>query len=1838
MARGKGSQKRRSSVTKKDERNADEAEIKSRKKRRSVDGRESDIRFGESEIIAVYNGKKKKRNTRNTKNTDVMPYDFVILSSDVTFGESDTDLINVAWLELKEEGTLLVPENIDEDEIAVGSLICAVTTDVIEWSNGTFQVPDSLHTMVKAKLEKQLADDYDPSKGDDNEPDYETRMRKKRRMKVKQEPKNRESIKKVKLEPDDEMEDLNSTPTKKAKMAKTVKKVKKEKIQLIPRDDIEEAENPWYKATGKIDLFNGDTHRASKEVIRSYLSKDYDVFHKLLKDETSIADFFVVQSCDVPKDIYEYVIMNEDEKVLKVLVQELKVKTPRAPFPVCSLFEASSGRHTSRFANRNRYNVGASRGGKEGNNAFTKDMGFNSYTKGRTNTSFDIVKTLRTHEPISVDFFDKIDKEVYGGDLVRWGFDLHDLVCYGHRELAHHTAKVLLEKDIGLNQLHVDCLGLGHTLDKFRAVSVAKMTNKHCGTRFCPVHCAATNSNPTYLQQLLEVSPEAINIVDSNEAGLLHYAAVGDTSDTLKWLLQGPGSSLDRNAKMRLGGKKTPLMCAAQTCRADNIRVLCDEGNHEKVNEMLKTMDVNGLTALHHVAKSNRLGRLETAKVMIQYGADPNIQGDTKRLDKQTPLMLSAAKGDLELLKIFIDGGGNPTLVDKLGRTPLMLSAKNGNIHIMSYLLKLGVTVDVEDTSQNTALHYACAYGWVDCVKILIQLGADFNAKNSWSTTPLEVALKKGRFGCAVLLLKQKVDVNIRDKNGVSLFNSLVASHLSQLCKDKEVPLPWAIKQILKREDLDVTTADTSGQTLLHYIASSQGDGKTLIELVNILLKKGVDILAKDKNGQIPVAVALKNENLNLCHHFLKHRSHSDVAKNCDNLIQLLMPNITKTDDRLFIEIFDLLNELNNEWVKDYDDTGMTPLMTAAVSVRSNWSAEKKQGRKALEYLFDKLSEHIGVTRARLPRFRTWKDELMTDGKPNWHSSEEYADGSRIILHELLQCPDLDWTVNMCEKALKYISKSHINLKDNEGKDSLAYALDTFVHKDTPIGPTLKLMKMLVNKGAQINRIMHPLFDTLAEAETEKPRVGFNASEKDLEEAFTFVRNKQQVNITKLLVDPQKRYSVDVQLFESRLCQIMRRTGKDSPSPDFLHVLMKDCGLDPDVKDIYGNTALHKFQDFAYVEKLISFSDVNAINKQGETPLILSVENENLVKLLIKAGADVDLLTNQGSVLHAAVRKGQNEVVGLLLKTCNVNVVDAEQRSPLHFAVSQGAISLKETLNPIENQLILAGADVNAKDKYSRTPLHYAFFSISVDTKCQFPPAKKRAPIDMVTTLAKKDEINFDAVDEDNRTPLHYAAAVGAPICVLLLYEKSKNTLNWKDLDDNTALGLALLADRADTSILLISKGSDMDILVTKISRRRKYNKIEEVSKQISSALEIAIQSKSCESVSRYIIAAEKLSKLTVLSALFSTGKFQLAMNQIKMNFSKEALQVQDSENKMTALHRLCLVKTFGDTPEFAPALADALISNGVNISKKCSRGRTALHLASMNGHTELCQHLISKHNASADAKDLAGLTPLELIFDSDQNPVSLSHKLLCILADASKDTKAYINVFVKGKFDNAEDDDWKEKENLEIFLLKTPECRQHSKEALIERLKASQKSSKDLVASESKLNSISSTLLIESVKMNNKKLLNILLSYGADGTKVDQNGRTALHHAVMTNNELMLSLILQWNRVPLNAVDTFGFSALGYSVLASLKSSSFEMGDKLLQFGADPLIGNALLFAVKANMLQTVNRMLYCSKNALKKPTSKKRLFKVGDLVWTRYTELSSVWSLAKGNFLSFK
>lgn len=76
--------------------------------------------------------------------------------------------------------------------------------------------------------------------------------------------------------------------------------------------------------------------------------------------------------------------------------------------------EKTSGKHTSRFADYNRHNVAASRGGMEGNNAFLKDCARNSgsYVQGGyalASPSARLMALFEEFDPVSLDFFQFVE-------------------------------------------------------------------------------------------------------------------------------------------------------------------------------------------------------------------------------------------------------------------------------------------------------------------------------------------------------------------------------------------------------------------------------------------------------------------------------------------------------------------------------------------------------------------------------------------------------------------------------------------------------------------------------------------------------------------------------------------------------------------------------------------------------------------------------------------------------------------------------------------------------------------------------------------------------------------------------------------------------------------------------------------------------------------------------------------------------------------------------------------------------------------------------------------------------------------------------------------------------------------------------------------------------------------------------------------------------------------------------------------------------------------------------------------------------------------------------------
>ena len=166
--------------------------------------------------------------------------------------------------------------------------------------------------------------------------------------------------------------------------------------------------------------------------------------------------------------------------------------------------------------------------------------------------------------------------------------------------------------------------------------------------------------------------------------------------------------------------------------------------------------------------------------------------------------------------------------------------------------------------------------------------------------------------------------------------------------------------------------------------------------------------------------------------------------------------------------------------------------------------------------------------------------------------------------------------------------------------------------------------------------------------------------------------------------------------------------------------------------------------------------EVDQTNKK--TGLHFAVENchPQLVEYLINKGAKVDARDKMlKTPLHIASLKGYSILVRLLVENkADPFERDFQGRHSLHFACCSASENSAQ-----EIFTILSGDStdlVHMPDYSGRTPLHYAIFN-------SFP-----GQIRMIQSLLMYGA-NINCIDENRRTPLHFAAMEGRSSIIPLL-------------------------------------------------------------------------------------------------------------------------------------------------------------------------------------------------------------------------------------------------------------------------------------------------------------------------------------------------------------------------------------------------------------------------------------------------------------------------------------
>jgi len=265
---------------------------------------------------------------------------------------------------------------------------------------------------------------------------------------------------------------------------------------------------------------------------------------------------------------------------------------------------------------------------------------------------------------------------------------------------------------------------------------------------------------------------------------------------------------------------------------------------------------------------------------------------DTKDAQGQTPLMLAAAFGSRESLRILLDskadvravgtGGVTPlhlatldslktrwlldagadvNAVTQLGRTPLIVAASGqGTVDVVRQLLAKGASVNAADAVGITPLIASASVNDADVVNLLLAHGADATAVSRGPVgTALQGAAANGNPALVKTLLARSSNVNAVSvdsagtvKNGPVQFGHVTALHLAVLGGNID-----AVRQILAA-GASVDALDVRGMTpVMFAIGTDRPDPR----IVRMLLQVGASTTLRSKAGESAIDWASKFQN-----------------------------------------------------------------------------------------------------------------------------------------------------------------------------------------------------------------------------------------------------------------------------------------------------------------------------------------------------------------------------------------------------------------------------------------------------------------------------------------------------------------------------------------------------------------------------------------------------------------------------------------------------------------------------------------------------------------------------------------------------------------------------------------------------------------------------------------------------------------------------------------------------------------------------------------------------------------------------------------------------------------
>lgn len=171
------------------------------------------------------------------------------------------------------------------------------------------------------------------------------------------------------------------------------------------------------------------------------------------------------------------------------------------------------------------------------------------------------------------------------------------------------------------------------------------------------------------------------------------------------------------------------------------------QGDEPKLKRIVeKGADLNaldpaaGMTPLHIAVSMGKDG-LNAARLLLEAGADPNVQ---MKGDGPTPLYDAVASNDADMVELLLKHGAIADVYDRGSGSSLVgMAAVENQTRILRALIDAHADVNHGDNYGVTPLHLAASKAYTECVEMLTRAEADVNARTKKGVSVLEVAERR---------------------------------------------------------------------------------------------------------------------------------------------------------------------------------------------------------------------------------------------------------------------------------------------------------------------------------------------------------------------------------------------------------------------------------------------------------------------------------------------------------------------------------------------------------------------------------------------------------------------------------------------------------------------------------------------------------------------------------------------------------------------------------------------------------------------------------------------------------------------------------------------------------------------------------------------------------------------------------------------------------------------------------------------------------------------------------------------------------------------------------------